>query len=173
MQGFRLETHPPGRMHRPTWQASEDGQGFSSDLHSPARQNRRVHKSSDPQSMGVLRHPELVKQVSKVQASLSSQEMVAPTHCPVWQVSGPVHAFPSSQATLFALVGLEQVPVRVSQMPTVWHWSNAEHTTLLEPTHTPPWHVSVLVHKLPSEHGAPSDTTGFVHPDAGTQTPTE
>jgi hypothetical protein len=72
-----------------------------------------------------------------------------------------VHLLLSSQAVpSFLLCGVEQAPVLVSQVPTMWHWS-ALHTTGLAPVHEPLTHVSVWVQALPSEQVAPSFLTGF------------
>lgn len=61
-----------------------------------------------------------------------------------------MHRLPSSQAEPFFFAGLLQTPLDVSQVPALWHWSLALHTTALEPVHTPLWHESVLVQALPS-----------------------
>jgi hypothetical protein len=60
-----------------------------------------------------------------------------PVQAPDWQVSVRVHALPSLQATPSALLGFEQTPVEVSQVPTTWHWSTAVHTTGFPPEHVP------------------------------------
>jgi hypothetical protein len=52
-----------------------------------------------------------------------------PTQIPAWQVSVCVHAFPSLQAAPSLLAGLLHFPVALSQVPTSWHWSLAEHAT--------------------------------------------
>lgn len=44
-----------------------------------------------------------------------------PVQVPAWQVSVCVQALLSLQTTPSALLGLEQTPVDVSQVPTVWH----------------------------------------------------
>src|SRR5437870_13530639 len=68
--------------------------------------------------------------------------------------------------------GLLQVPVAGSQVPAVWHWSEAVHTTGFVPTQAPAWQVSVCVHALPSLQGAPSAFTGVLQvPVAGLQVP--
>jgi hypothetical protein len=82
---------------------------------------------------------------------------------PVWQVSVCVHSVPSLQAAPSALAGLEQAPVFVSQLPALWHWSLAVQVTGLAPAHTPPWHVSVLVHGLASSQVAPFVFAGSLH----------
>ena len=78
----------------------------------------------------------------------------------------------SLQAEPFALAGFEQIPVAGAHVPTSWHGSLAEHTTELEPAHTPLWHVSDCVHKLASLHAVPFDFAGFEHtPVAGVHVP--
>ena len=68
---------------------------------------------------------------------------------PVVQALLSLHVLP------FALVGFEHVPVLVLQVPAVWHWSMAPHTTGLPPTQVPLWQVSVCVHALLSLHVVP------------------
>jgi hypothetical protein len=60
-----------------------------------------------------------------------------PVQVPAWQVSVRVQASLSSQATPSALLGLEQTPVDVSQVPTEWHWSRAVHATGFPPEQVP------------------------------------
>src|SRR5205809_2407189 len=68
--------------------------------------------------------------------------------------------------------GLLQVPVAGSQVPAVWHWSEAVHTTGFVPTQAPAAQVSVCVHALPSVQGVPSTCVGLVQaPVAGSQVP--
>ena len=52
-----------------------------------------------------------------------------PTQTPAAQVSVCVHALPSVQGVPSAWAGLVQAPVAGSQVPAVWHWSEAVHTT--------------------------------------------
>jgi len=92
-------------------------------------------------------------------------------HTPLWQVSVWVQALPSSQVLSLAFAGFEHVPVAGSQVPAVWHWSEAVQTTAL-PVHTPLWQVSVCVHALPSLQVLPLAFAGFEHvPVAGSQVP--
>src|SRR5437016_5498140 len=94
-----------------------------------------------------------------------------PVHTPLWQVSVWVQALPSLQALPLAFAGFEHVPVAGSQVPAVWHWSEAVQTTAL-PVHTPLWQVSVCVHALPSLQVLPLAFAGFEHvPVAGSQVP--
>jgi hypothetical protein len=75
---------------------------------------------------------------------------------PAWQVSVCVHLLPSLQAVPFGLLGFEQTPVALSQLPTSWHGSLAEHVTALEPTHFPAAQASTRVQALLSSHAVPS-----------------
>src|SRR3989454_515672 len=54
---------------------------------------------------------------------------VLPTQLPLWQGTVCVQALPSVQGVPSALAGLLQAPVTGSQVPAVWHWSEAVHTT--------------------------------------------
>src|SRR5947208_6481177 len=95
-----------------------------------------------------------------------------PTQMPASQASVRVQALPSSQPVPSGLAGLLQTPDAGLQMPAVWHWSAAVHTTGLAPTQAPAAQVSVRVQALPSSHGAPSSLAGLLQaPDAGLQTP--
>ena len=51
--------------------------------------------------------------------------------------------------------GLEHVPVVVSQVPTMWHWSEAVQTLGFPPKQVPSEHVSVRVQGLPSLQRTP------------------
>jgi hypothetical protein len=81
-----------------------------------------------------------------------------PVQTPVWHVSLCVHLLPSLQATPSVLLGFEQTPVVLSQLPTLWHWSLAEHVTGLAPTHLPALQLSLLVHAFPSSQVVPAAT---------------
>src|SRR5216110_324252 len=95
-----------------------------------------------------------------------------PTQMPASQASVRVQALPSSQPVPSSLAGLPQRPVAGLQMPAVWHWSAAVHTTGLAPTQAPAAQVSVRVQASPSSHGAPSSLAGLLQtPEAGLQTP--
>src|SRR5207247_1475418 len=95
-----------------------------------------------------------------------------PTQMPASQASVRVKALPSSQPVPSGLAGLLQTPDAGLQMPAVWHWSAAVHTTGLAPTQAPAAQVSVRVQALPSSHGAPLGLAGLLHtPDAGLQAP--
>ena len=79
----------------------------------------------------------------------------APLQTPAWQVSVCVQALPSLQVVPFAFAGFEHTPVEVLQIPSVWHWSDAEQTTGFAPVQAPAWQVSVWVQALPSLHVVP------------------
>ena len=84
-------------------------------------------------------------------------------HVPAWHVSLCVQALPSLHDEPFAFAGFEHVPVAVSHVPALWHWSLAVQLTGLLPAHVPAWHVSVCVHAFPSLHAAPFAFAGFEH----------
>jgi hypothetical protein len=88
------------------------------------------------------------------------------------QVSADVQALPSSHAAPSAFCGFEQIPVVGSQLPALWHVSDAVHTTGFEPTQVPAWHVFVCMQRLLPAHAAPSGLFGFEHlPVVGSQVP--
>src|SRR5216110_2215612 len=96
----------------------------------------------------------------------------APTQAPAWQVSLCVHALASLQLVPLGLAGLLQTPVAGSQVPAVWHWLAAVHTTGLAPTQAPAWQVSLCVHALASLQLVPLGLAGLLQtPDAGSQVP--
>src|SRR5207245_1892657 len=91
-----------------------------------------------------------------------------PTQLALRQVSVCVQALPSLQGAPSGLAGLLQAPVAGLQVPAVWHWSEAVHTTGFVLPHAPPIQVSVCVQALPSLQGAPSALAGLLHaPVAG------
>src|SRR5205823_4279758 len=95
-----------------------------------------------------------------------------PTQMPASQASVRVQALPSSQPVPSGLAGLLQTPDAGLQMPAVWHWSAAVHTTGLAPTQAPASHVTVCVRAWPSSHGAPLSLAGLLQaPGAGLQVP--
>src|SRR5438128_12623420 len=95
-----------------------------------------------------------------------------PTQMPASQASVRVQALPSSQPVPSGLAGLLQTPDAGLQMPAVWHWSAAVHTTGLAPTQAPAGQVSLCVQASASSHGAPSGLAGLLEPpDAGVQVP--
>src|SRR5690349_6869137 len=86
---------------------------------------------------------------------------LSPVQVPVWQVSVCVQALPSLQAVESAALGLEHVPVAVSQVSVPGAWSLAEQTTGLSPVHVPIWQVSVWVQALPSLQAVESVALGL------------
>src|SRR5438477_559625 len=96
----------------------------------------------------------------------------APTQAPAWQVSLCVHALASLQLVPLGLAGLLQAPVAGSQVPAVWHWSAAVHTTGFAPTQAPAWQVSLCVHALASLQLVRLGLAGLLQaPAAGSQVP--
>src|SRR5438093_1184912 len=95
-----------------------------------------------------------------------------PTQMPASQASVRVQALPSLQPVPLGLAGLLQAPVAGSQVPAVWHWSAAVHTTGFAPTQAPAWQVSLCVHALASLQLLPLGLAGLLQaPVAGLQTP--
>src|SRR5206468_7767873 len=97
---------------------------------------------------------------------------LAPTQAPAWQVSLCVHALSSLHSVPLGLSGLLQTPDAGSQVPAVWHWLAAVHTTGFAPTQAPAWQVSLCVHALASLQLVPLGLAGLLQaPDAGSQVP--
>jgi hypothetical protein len=93
--------------------------------------------------------------------SCAVQVTAFPEQLPDWQASATVQALPSLQAVPFALVGFEQAPVDVLQLPAVWHWSWAVQVTGFDPVQLPDWQVSVCVQAFPSLQAVPFALAGF------------
>ena len=74
-----------------------------------------------------------------------------------------VHALLSLHVVPFAAAGFEHIPLVVSHVPAMWHWSLATHVFGLPPVHVPDWQVSMSVHAFPSEHVVPFAAAGFEH----------
>src|SRR5438876_1181443 len=110
--------------------------------------------SSQGAVLGLLTHsPVPGSQLSSVQTLPSSQFGGGPpTQLPFWQASSVVQALPSLQAVPLGFAGFEHLPVAGSQVPAVWHWSEAAQTTGLLPVQSPLSQVSVCVQALPSLH---------------------
>src|SRR5262245_6549265 len=68
--------------------------------------------------------------------SAAAHSMAVPTQAPASQLSPWVQAFPSLQLVPLVFAGFEQVPVCGSQVPALWHWSDAMHSRAL-PTQAP------------------------------------
>src|SRR5437867_269735 len=123
---------------------------------------------------GLLQTPDAGSQVPAVWHWLAAVHTtgLAPTQAPAWQVSLCVHALASLQLVPMGLAGLLQTPGAGSQVPAVWHWLAAVHTTGLAPTQAPAWQVSLCVHALaPSLHVALPISGLLQTPDAGSQVP--
>lgn len=81
---------------------------------------------------------------------------LAPMQAPPWQVSVCVHLLPSSHGVPFAMfAGVEHVPSAGLHVLAILHAVAPAQLTGLLPVQTPPWHVSVCVHLLPSLHDVP------------------
>jgi hypothetical protein len=72
-----------------------------------------------------------------------------------------VQALPSLQAAPFALAGFEQFPLVASQVPALWHWSDATQVFAVPEVHAPAWQLSLRVQALPSLQAAPFAFPGF------------
>jgi hypothetical protein len=96
-----------------------------------------------------------------------------PVHAPPWQLSVCVQALPSLQEVPLVAAGFEQAPVEELHVPTVWHWSEAVHTTRLLPTQAPDWQVSVCVQASPSLQGTPDRGEDEHAPVDGLHVPAE
>src|SRR5207249_1601520 len=123
---------------------------------------------------GLLQTPEAGLQTPAVWHWLAAVHTtgLAPTQAPAAQVSVRVQALPSSHGAPLCLAGLLQAPVVGSQVPAVWHWSAAVHTTGFAPTQAPAWQVSLCVHALASSPRGSSGLAGLLQaPEAGLQTP--
>src|SRR6266850_2572710 len=84
-----------------------------------------------------------------------------PAQAPAVHTSPTVLGLLSLQAVPLPAAGLEQVPVAESHRPATWHWSDALHTTGVEPVHTPAWQVSLCVQALPSLQAVASLVAGL------------
>jgi hypothetical protein len=102
--------------------------------------------------LAVKTHPIDGLQLSDVHGLLSLQVIRLPgeqTPAPS-QVSDPLQALPSEQVVPLVLFGLLHKPLAGSQVPAVWHWSDAEQVTGLDPVQAPARQVSDWVQALPS-----------------------
>jgi hypothetical protein len=112
-------------------------------------------------------------QVSIVQGLPSSSEMDCPgTHAPERQMSLVVHRSFALQGVLSGAGEPAHVPVAGLQVPATWHAPAAVQVTGLPAEHTPAWHESPCVQRLPSLQGVPSGAAGLEHvPVVGSQAP--
>src|SRR5207245_212109 len=141
----------------PAWQASGSAPG------------RASSQGAASALAGLLQVPVAVLQVPAVwhwSEAVHTTSFV-PTQAPAWQVSVSVHGLPSLQGAALGLAGLLHAPVAGLQVPAVWHWSDAVHTTGFVPTQAPPWQVSLCVQPLPSSQGAPSGLAGLLQAPVG------
>jgi hypothetical protein len=92
---------------------------------------------------------------------------------PVWQVSAPLQRLASAQLVPLDLLVTGQIPVDVTQAPTVVQAVADGQTTAVPAVQTPVWQVSAPLQRLASAQDVPLDLllTGQV-PVEGTQAPT-
>jgi ABC-type glucose/galactose transport system permease subunit len=121
-----------------------------------------------PFASAVCWHPFTGSQVSVVHGLLSLQLRAVPAvHTPAWHVSAPLHAFPS----------LQEVPLRSA---VCWHPAIGSQVSVVQKllslqsrgvpaTHTPAWHVSAPLQRLPSLHEVPFASVVCWHPVTGSQ----
>jgi len=97
----------------------------------------------------------------------------APTHVPdASHLSTVVQALLSLQV-LFNATGFEHTPFAGLQVPALWHWSEAVHTTAVIPKHTPEAsHLSMVVQALLSLQVLFAATGFEQSPLAGLHVPT-
>jgi hypothetical protein len=122
------------------------------DLHAP-------FEHGVPSGFAGLEHdPEAESHVpASWHSSDAGQSFAVPlVHMPAWHASPLVHALPSSHDVPSAFATSEHLPVVLSHVPAVWHWSFAVQVTGFEPTHCPVWHSSICVQASPSSHVVPS-----------------
>jgi hypothetical protein len=106
------------------------------------------------------------------QASTAVQTTGDPPQMPLVHWSPVVQLLASLHEVPFGALGLLHAPVAGSHVPAMWHWSDAEQVTGLEPVQTPLWQTSVWVHALLSLHATPSASAGLEHwPVVGSQVP--
>jgi hypothetical protein len=87
---------------------------------------------------------------------------------PAWQVSIWVQALPSVHVEPLVFAGFEQAPVEGLQVPALWHWSLATHTTGVPAVQTPvALQSSAPLQALPSLHEVPAATGVWLTPVAG------
>jgi hypothetical protein len=123
--------------------------------------------------LSTVHPPSPSEQLSMVQAMPSLHTTCVPPQTPFVQASPVVHTKPSLHDDPSDFLGLEQTPLAGSQVPAVWHWSDAVHTTGVAPLQAPDWQVSDWVQAFVSSHVVPSAFAGFVHlPLVVSQVPT-
>jgi hypothetical protein len=98
-----------------------------------------------------------------------------PTQPPKAHVSEPgkTQRFPSEHKVPSGAAGVEHFPLAGLHVPATWHWSAAEHATIVPGVQTPASQASLESHAFPSLQGVPSDADGFEQrPDPRSQAPT-
>jgi hypothetical protein len=119
-----------------------------------------------PFRTAVTAHPVAGLQLSVVHVFPSLQTSAVPAaHVPLWQVSAPLHTFPSAHAVPLA-TGVVVQPVAGLQ-PSVVHTFPSLQTSGVPAVHTPAWQLSEPLQVLPSGHAVPLGTTELL------QTPDE
>ena len=108
--------------------------------------------SQDPPDTGANTHWPPLEQLSLVQGLPSVQVLGVPLHWPDWQLSPVVQASPSLQAA--PELGVKVHPVENEQLSLVQGLPSV-HASWAPPTHLPDWHVSLVVHLLPSSQLEP------------------
>lgn len=145
----------------PGWQASVPGLHVSLPLQ--ALLSSQSASFAQPQPPELTVHPPGSLQLSVVHGMPSLHTRAGPPQVPFVHVSGVVQASPSLHVVPFVLFGFEQIPVPVAQVPGLWHWSGAGHTTGDPATQLPVWQLSLAVHALLSAlQGEPFVLSGFV-----------
>src|SRR5439155_22770282 len=110
-----------------------------------------------PFASAVCRQPASGSHVSVVQGLASAQLRADPgVQAPAWQVSAPLHTFPSLHDVPFATARLPQ-PATGSQLSVV-HGLLSLQLGGAPGAHTPGWQVSAPLHAFPSLHGAPASS---------------
>ena len=95
--------------------------------------------------------------MSVVQGLASAQLRADPgVQAPAWQVSAPLHTFPSLHDVPFATARLRQ-PATGSQLSVV-HGLLSLQLSGAPGEHTPSWQVSAPLHTFPSPHEVPSSS---------------
>ena len=121
-----------------------------------------------PLATGVCKQPKTGSQVSVVHTLLSLQLSAVPAvHTPAWQVSAPLHTFPSAHEVPFR-TGMFWQPAAGSQLSVV-HTLESLQLSAVPAVHTPAWQVSAPLHTFPSLHEDPSAMAKFWHPAIGSQ----
>ena len=137
------------------------------ETHAPATHASVVHAfASEHAFVSSLTwpHPAAGSHVSSVQGLASVQSAgISPVQVPKKQLSPSVHAFPSSQGTVFPRL---THPTAGSHASSV-HTFPSSQSGAGPPAHRPPAQVSAVVQALPSSH-APV-LFAWVHPVAGSQ----